>query len=403
MSLADLRLDSPEVVANPYPLYADLREHHPAFWYAPMRCWLISRAEDVRSLLKDSRVSAGGRRYTKGMDIFPEAVRARFSPLASLLGKMMLFHDPPEHTRLRRHLNSPFTKAQVATLRASIQSAANRLIDGFPMRCADVIPDFARPLPADVICELLAVPVDMRMELVSCSDDLADFFVAAPPSIEQLELAQASTLKMAAYFKERLTAADGHNPASIISLLVGFGGDTARLSPDEIAAQCILLMFGGQETVRNTIGTGCWVLLRHPDQLDRLRSEPDLWPQAIGEILRWQSPVQFVARVATEAISLHGQQIAAGDPLLLLLGSANRDPLIYADAEDFSVGRKESHSAFGHGSHKCIGEWLARLESEIALQTIFNRLPTLRLCDSEPAWINHLALRGLTTLPVAWE
>jgi cytochrome P450 len=255
-----------------------------------------------------------------------------------------------------------------------------------------------------VICELLAIPPDRRTTQIDRSDDLAHFFFANPPTMQQLSRASESTCAMTEWFRQLHAERQGGTGDDLVTLLARYiHASDEPISVDEVAAQCALLLAAGQETTRNLLGMSCRTLLQNPDALHALAADPALIPGAVEELLRFESPVQLVAREVTEPVTVGGQTIPAGRVVFLMLGSANRDPAVFPDPDRFDIHRANArqHLAFGSGRHFCIGAELARLEAAVALEVLVPVLLKLQLAG-EPEWAPNLALRGIKKLPVAW-
>lgn len=408
--MTDLR--SPRVVSNPGLFYAELRERGPVHYHASMAAWMVLPYRDVRAALLDRRLSSGGRRYRKGIDFFSQAERAMEVPgseeLAATLARMMMFHDPVEHTRLRRHVFPAFSRDALAGYRASLREEVQLLLSGIDEGEFDFVERVAYPLPARVIGNMLGIDPSDRAELISMSDDLAYFFASTPPTMSQLVRAQSSTERMVQYFRERCGERVAQPGDDLVSRWMRFstGPDGASLGADDVAAQCILLLMAGQETTRNLISTTCRTLLTHREALEQLLDDPRLIQNAVEESLRFESPIQLIAREVSahaEPITMHGVQLKPGDVVFLMLGAANRDPDVFTRPDEFDVTRKNAseHVALGHGLHYCIGAELARLELATVLEVLLPTMSSWRLIDDQQEWTPSLALRGLKRLGIS--
>jgi len=385
---------APELIADPYPFYARLRAAGPTY-FQPASTWIVSRYADVQLVLRDPRFGrfSGGQRE--------EVLGA--GPLVESFNRWMLFQNPPDHTRLRALVTRAFTPRAVEALRGEIQRIVDELLDRVQgARAMDLIADVAYPLPVLVICALLGVPTEDRDRFHGWSAGLArslDAFGTPEPDIiaRGNEAAAAST----AYFRE-LVGARGKARDDLLSGLIASEEQGDKLSEDELLATCVLLFFAGHETTVNLIGNGMLALLRHPDQLARLRADPSLIQSAVEELLRYDGPVQRTGRLGLEDAEVGGQRVQAGESVTAFLGAANRDPVQFADPDRLDVARSNNHHlAFGGGIHYCVGASLARLEAQIAINTLLHRLPGLRLQTAVVAWRQTAVLRGLQALPVA--
>ncbi len=404
-AIAPTSLDfrDPAFLADPYPIFRSLRATAPV-WKAPFGRWFLTGYEDTALLLRDRRF---GKHYSD-----PEALARRFGPTALQepavveLTHMMLMSDPPNHTRLRGLVTKAFTARRIEALRHGIQDLTDRLLDKVVrLGRMDAIRDLAFPLPVLVICELLGIPEPDRERFVTGSSSGTALLNPTPPTRAELDTANAGTLASTAYFEALFEQRRQDPRDDLITQLVQAEEAGDRLTTAELRANVNLLFAAGHETTVNLIGNGLYTLLRHPDQWAVLRNDPDLVPNAIEEILRFESPVQAVARTISEPIEIRSQALEKNDIVVSLVGGANRDPAVFADAERFDVTRTDLRPlSFGGGIHFCLGAQLARIEAAVVFETILRRLPNLRLVDpNHPKWRPSFVLRGLTELPVAWD
>jgi cytochrome P450 len=394
-----LALDSKEIRSNPYPLYTMLRAKQPVFHYAPLNAWLISRHEDVQRLFIDRRVSAGGGRFSKGTRIFPAETQALAQRLQLTLSRMMLFQDLPDHTRIRRFVGKGLMTDVMIRVEESIDSVISELLTPLHLTQGDLVQGFAKPLPALVICRLLDIPEEDRDAVIDWVDDLAEFFVAAPPTEKQLLKAIESTAKAEDYFLDRCRHGKRSPEGGLLNLLMDYvDEDGDRLTFEEIASQCILFLFGGQETARSAIAVGAHRLFSNSDDRRFVLSGEAV--AFTDELLRFESPVQWVARTSLDELEIAGTVIPAEQTLVLLIGSANRDESVFDSPDEFRPGRSRRSIAYGHGAHKCIGEHIGNLEIRRSFQALCSRFPLAQTLDTEPHWRPQLALRGLSQLLV---
>jgi cytochrome P450 len=392
----------PAFLADPYPVFRQLRTTAPV-WKAPFGRWFLTGYDDTALLLRD-------RRFGKGYED-PEALVRRFGPTAMQepavveLTHMMLMRDPPDHTRLRGLVTKAFTARRIEALRQSIQDLTDRLLDKvIPLGRMDAIRDLAFPLPVLVICELLGIPKADRARFVTGSSSGAALLNPTPPTRAELDTANAGTTESSAYFEALFEQRRRDPQDDLITQLVQAEEAGDRLTTAELRANVSLLFAAGHETTVNLIGNGLYSLLRHPDQWQILRDDPKLIPNAIEEILRFESPVQAVSRTVLEPIELGGMALEKNEMVVSLIGGANRDPAVFEHPERLDIARKDLRPlSFGGGIHFCLGAQLARIEAAVVFETIARRLPTLRLSDpDQPKWRPSFVLRGLTELPVAW-
>jgi hypothetical protein len=392
----------PAFLADPYPAFRLLRATVPV-WKGPFGRWFLTGYEDTALLLRDRRF---GKDYND-----PEALVRRFGPTAPQepavveLTHMMLMRDPPDHTRLRGLVTKAFTVRRIEALRNSIQELTDRLLDKVvPLGRMDAIRDLAFPLPVLVICELLGIPEPDRERFVTGSSSGGALLNPTPPTRAELDAANAGTVASSAYFDALFEQRRRDPQDDLITQLVQAEEAGDRLTTMELRANVSLLFAAGHETTVNLIGNGIYSLLRHPEQWQMLCGDPALVPQAIEEILRFESPVQAVGRTVSEPIELSGAALAKNDIVVSLVGGANRDPAVFEDPERFDVTRKDQRPlSFGGGIHFCLGAQLARIEAAVVFETILRRIPSLRLVDPDhPKWRPSFVLRGLTELRVAW-
>lgn len=386
----------PEFVADPYPTYHRLRAEDPVH-LSPLGFWVLTRYEDVAAVLRDPRFAK---------EAMMAAVAKRFGITQGTFGLSMLDRDPPAHTRLRSLVSKAFTPKVVEAMRPHIQE----IVDGLLERVAgagslDLIEEFAYPIPVMVICELLGVPVADHERFKGWSLDIARGLDAVMLPVDS-EVAIRSGIArqgLIGYFRELIAARRASPRADLLSALIAAEEAGDKLSEDELLASCILLLVAGHETTVNLIGNGMLALLRHPEQLRRLREHPELITSAVEELLRYDGPVQRTGRMPSEDVTVGGRTIAKGEMVMPFIGAADRDPAQFPDPDRLDITRSENrHVAFGTGIHFCLGAPLARVEGQIAINTLLRRLPTLTLVTEKPAYRQSLTLRGLTALHVAF-
>lgn len=397
----DDELTAARFFADPYATYERLRAEDPVHWCAPWGQWVITRFDDVLAVNKDpKRFSSAGweRRF---MSELPRELRALPNMQRHYSTKVLSMTDPPEHTRLRSLVVRSFTPRVLEALRPGIERLVGELLDRVERAAAfDAIEDFAYPLPAIVIARLLGAPDDARDDFMRWSKDIVDFVGTGHPDAERARRNEA-TLRDFRAFLEPIIADRRANPRDdLMSILSSTSEDGDRLTDDELVSTCIVLLFAGHETTANLIGNGLLALLKNPAQLELLRSQPDLAPTAVEELLRYDSPVQRNRRLATTDVTIAGKEIRCGDPVMVFMGSANRDPERFSDPDAVDITRSPNHHmAFGHGIHFCVGAALSRLEAPIALNALLARFPRLRLTDDfVERWRPNITFRGLQSL-----
>jgi cytochrome P450 len=394
--------------ADPYPVYARLRAADPVHWggapgpKAPGGgAWYLTRYADVAAALTDPRLgrTPGATRRGAPPPAAPEAQR----PYREMARRFVLFQDPPDHTRLRSLVVRAFTPAAAERLRPTIARTADALLAGVAGRPGmDLIADFAFPLPVTVIAALLGVPLADRGQLRAWSTAIAAA-IDLRHSEDVMARASAAAVALTGLLRPLLRERRRRPRADLLSALVAVEAQGDRLSEDELLAMAVLLLVAGHETTVNLIGNGVLALLRHPDQRARLAREPALLAPAIEELLRYDSPVQMTFRTTHAVLEVGGQRLGAGQHVGLLLGAANRDPAQFPAPDRLDIGRTPNrHLAFGGGSHFCLGAGLARVEAQVAVATLLQRFPGLRLATEAPVWRPTITLRGLAALPVAF-
>lgn len=395
-----IRLFQREMLADPYPVYHRLRTADPVHWYEPFGAWILPRYDDIVSAFQDTRLSS-----ERAQPLEQLAGCAELQPFFSYLACRMDFKDPPEHVRLRGLVSKVFTPHVVETLRPRIRSLVDQLLDKVQGQShMDVMRDLAYPLPGTVISELLGVPFSDFAKLKNWSDTFVGFFKTVPSetTTEEYRRSHQAAQELGSYFRAVIAGAQGDKHRLLGDLDSAREG-ASRLTPEELSANATLLLHAGLETTTNLIGNGLLALFRSPEQLQALKAEPDLISSAVEEFLRFDSPVQFTYRVAAAEFELHGKRIMPGQIVHLLLAAANRDPAHFPEPDRLDIRRTPNkHLSFGYSHHFCLGAPLARLEAQIAIQTLLRRFPGLRLL-AEPEFRENFVLRGLKSLPVALE
>ena len=391
-------------LSDPYPWYAEQRRSHPVARTINedgYEMWHCFRHADVVALLRSSDV------YTSGFE--PELTRPILeqpdSPLyalARVIENVMLVKDGDDHARLRGLVSKAFTPRMVEALRPRIEGLVDELLQE-PLRRGemDLLSAFAAPLPIIVIAEMLGLPREDRGRLKDWSDRIAPVLDGSIRERGLMEAGAAAT-ELAAYLEAKFAERRADPRDDLISGLVQAHEAGDRLSDDELLATVVLIMGAGHETTTNLIGNGMLALLRHPDQLELLRREPELARGAVDELLRFDSPVQITSRHPRLDMIIGGQPVPAEIEVGVYLGAANRDPAVFADPDVLDLRRKEAgrHVAFGFGPHFCLGASLARLEGEIAFAALAERLRDVVLAEPQLRWREGAVLRGLARLPL---
>jgi cytochrome P450 len=393
---------APDMCIDPYPHYARMREHGPVH-LSDLDFWLLFRHADVAAFFAEKRLE---HQYflTQTMRSGPEVVD---QPYFDLFHRMVFILDNPDHRRVRRMFTSSFTPMRVRSIRGQVEAIAGALLDDVePQGGMDLVTDFAKPFPTRVIGALLGVPEPDQIRIGSLADALAPALEFLPMDIPTLLAANEASLELAAYFRQLAVAKRAAPDDSLYSAMVRSvdeGGGDDGLDEEELIANAVLMYIAGHETTTGAVGLAVLGLHRNPDQLALLREQPALLPNAVEELLRYDTPGQATARVTMEAIEFGDTTIEAGNGVVAYIGSANRDDAAYPDAGRLDLRRPvEGLTSFGGGAHLCIGHALARQELEVALRAILQRFPSLTLDTLDPPFRPTALMRGVASLPVTW-
>lgn len=392
---------------HPYPTLSIMREKAPVFWSDEGNYWMVTRYAEAKEILGSLKFQKNVQRWQKAdalIEQFPQ-----MKEVAESHKHWMLNMDPPDHNRLRSLLNKAFTPSMVSQMHTHIQDIAKEFIGRVEANGEmDAIAEYTFPLPITVIAEMMGVPPSDRDRFRDWSHTIvsttAPSGIPAPGGdLSNLQKNITAHEELVDYFKP-IVAERRKNPKDdLISTLVYAEEEGNKLSQEELLANLIMLLVAGHETTTNLIANGIYTLLKHPDQLELLKEKPELIESAVYETLRFEGPIQLVRRLAGEDVELSGKNIKQGDMIVVLLGAANRDPNEFENPDKFDITRGgKKHLAFGHGIHRCIGGALAEAEGQIALGTLFKRLPNIRLKTDSVQWHLPFELRGLKELPVVF-
>lgn len=380
----------PDVIADPYPVYGELRAHAPAYWSAEVSSWVLSRYDDVSAALTDPAT------YSSASGVYPAPPEA---DMTEMLLPMLVMSDPPRHTQLRRLVSKAFTPRRIAALETSVQAIVDELLAELPPTGGwDFVSGFSGPLPAIVIADLLGIPREDRDRFRAWSTTL----VQSNPLRGETGPGREAAAALYDYFATFLADRRKHPEDDLMTALVQAEVDGQHLSEEELLGFCFLLLVAGHETTTNLLSNAAVLLADHPESRQRLREEPELVSDAVEELLRFDSPVQGIGRTLTRPVDLHGRRMEAGDSVLLLFGSANRDDRVFPDAELFDIERRpERHVALGRGIHFCLGASLARMETRLALDALLGR-PAFgwEIDRSGAERLRSGPIRGFAALPV---
>jgi cytochrome P450 len=400
-SLEDVNIGSAAFKANPYPFYARLRAEAPVCCVRPADkrpAWLVTRYDDVVAVLKDGRFVKD-----KRTALTPEQVASQFwiPSILKPIDRNMLDLDPPDHTRLRGLVHNAFTPRLIEELRERVESLTDKLLDAVPPNGRmDLIRDYALPLPTTIIADLLGVPSQHRHKFRRWSSTI----VTAVPTTWGLMKAMPALIAFLRYLKSFVRKRRADPQDDLVTALLEARESGDRLSEDELLGMISLLLIAGHETTVNLIGNGLLSLIEYPDQMDRLRNEPALIKPAIEELLRYNGPLGTATeRYTREDVKIAGVTIPRGERVFAVLASANRDERQFDRPDTLDLTRDPTrHLAFGLGVHYCLGAPLARLEGQIAINTLLRRLSNVRLAIPRHAlqWRPGLVLHGLKSLPL---
>lgn len=383
-------------IAYPYAMYKRLREEDPVH-FSQTGEWIITRYEDTRNILRSNDFQVGNRFawLKKGIQYFKYKA-LDFGNIEAAMTGFILFLNPPHHTRIRKFIHQVWNSREVeAIITKNLDTLLPVNADSF-----DLIKDLGKPLPAMTIGKILGLPETdyaYLKEQGSVMIKALDLYISFKDIIRINEAAG----NFIAYFKKVIDQKEKKPDEGIISKLVHLNKQENVLDDDELISSCILLFIAGEETSVSLMGTGLFNLLAHPDDFNTLRKNPEKIPLAIEELLRYDAPVQIVGRITGKDIEIGGKSIKQGETLTVCLGAANRDPEIFERADDFVIDRNPNkHLGFGGGAHYCLGDWLARIQTQLMISALLERYKHIELIDTTPQWNNNLAIRCLTTLPV---
>ncbi len=392
-------LQSPEHRADPHPRYHRLRRDEPTLYIPEFDEFVLTRYADCEAVLRDARFSSDPQHRRLEFPLDEQDVRTQLSTTDL---NVLLFIDPPDHTRIRRLVTSAFTPRAVEGMRAHIREIVDEILDEAAERGElDVVADLGYLLPVRVICEMLDVPrgdVHLFREWSSAATRLLDGVIPA----DELTHAVGGAIQLIAYLDGHIDERRSHPGDDLLSGLIAAEEAGETLTEAELRSTTLLLFVAGHETTLNLIGNGTHALLRHPGELARLRDDPSLVAGAVEECLRWDGPVHLTGRIATEDLDVNGLRVERGQQVMALLAAANRDPDRFPDPDRFDIARPDNHHlTFSHGIHYCLGASLARAEGQIALGSLVQRFAELELLTEQPRYRDHFVLRGLDELRVS--
>lgn len=390
---------APENRADPYPIFAQVRESAPVYRSLD-GTWVLSRYSDAAAVLRDPK------RFASSPDhLAPDVAAAQRNSFIRQTGtSVLMFIDAPDHTRIRGLVSAAFTPRRVEQLRDRVGKLVDAILDDhLDTGEIDVVGDLGYPLPVSVICELLGVPRSDDESFRTLSSEASRLLDGPTIAPDVMDRGVVAGMQLFQYFTELVEQRRREPGDDLLSALVTAGDGDQGLSHAELITTATLLFVAGHETTTNQIGNTVLALLRHPDQLRRLRADPGLVRSAVEEGLRWDPAVQFSARITTEDVEVGGTAIPAGEQVAVLIGAVNRDPEHFEDAETFDVGRQDNrHLTFASGPHFCLGAALARLELQVALDRLVARCDDWDL-QEEPEYREHYVLRGVKALRMGFS
>ncbi|MCZ6773329.1 MAG: cytochrome P450 [Proteobacteria bacterium] len=387
-------------INDPIPVFRSLQNDDPCHWCKPLKSWVVIRYKDVREILLDENISAD--RLTPYYESLPDDQRRGISEMVRYLNTWIAFKDPPDHTRMRTLLNKVFTPGAIRTLRPAVEDAVAHLLDPLLDKPEfDFIKEFAYPLPANVILMMLGLPPEDMERLHVWSAQMQPFIGGATTSPDKYARAQEGAIAMADYFRAAIRERVSRPRDDMLSKLVACREKDDGLSEDEVIGTAMLFLFGGHETTTNLIGNGVRALLQHPDQLARLRAEPSLIRKAVEEILRYDGPTLATVRVVKHPHERHGQKLAQGERVFVMIHGANHDERRFERPDEFDIGRDPNpHLTFNYGIHFCLGAPLARLEGDVAIGAVIERMPSLKLARDSYDYMDTMVMRGVREMLV---
>lgn len=400
----DTLLTSPDFVQCPYPVYHELRVTAPVYWCEPWGAWLLSGYDDIMTSSQRPETFANVGRMSALLRHLPDETWSVLGPLRQHFSSGLMHTDPPDHTRLRNLVSKAFTPRVVEGMHTRIQEVVDRLLDAVQRDAQmDLISDLAFPLPAIVISELLGIPVEDRDQFRSWAKAITSFQGTGRAKADVTLRSQESLLELRQYFGEIFAQRRKEPGDDLISGLVTAEEKGDKLNEAELVSTCTSLLLAGHETTTCLIANGLLTLLRFPDQLDDLQANPALLTSAVDEILRYETPLQRIHKLVAQEVKVRGTTIKKGQIVMLMYGAAHRDGEYFPDPDRFDIRRNGNRNfAFGHGIHFCLGAPLARLEGEIAIRTVLERLPNLRLESKTVDWADGTIFRIPVVLPVSF-
>ena len=391
----------PNILANPYPYFSSLRKEDPIHWNAKLKSWIITRYDDVRSILSSDNITVD--RLNTFYSKLPSDEAKLLEEIVKYLNLWAAFRNPPDHTRMRKIMMVAFTRKSINEMQPKINAITDATLSKLKnMREIDLVNHYASPIPALTIMHLLGVPIEMLDEFKSWSDDMSKFIGGARNDKHKYEKASRGCRKMVSFFREIIEERRANPSEGFLMDLINASVESDKFSDDELIATCMLILFAGHETTTNLISNGILTLIKNPSELSKLLKNPDLLDLTIEEIMRYDGPTNSLVRNVEKEHELHNKTLKKGDRVFAMVSSANRDENIFDKPDVFKIDRSPNrHLTFGYGPHLCIGAALAREEGRIAILNFFKQFPTTRLkAENSFEWIDAMVPRGLKKLDV---
>lgn len=385
---------------DPYPLYHRLRAEDPVHWSDRLESWMLTRYDDVLSANRDRRLASD--RVSVNMGALTEPDRVKYKALGDHVSNWLGFTDPPKHTRMRKMIGQTFNQDLAETMGDRIREIVDGLLEKIEAKGEmDLVDDFAYPLPATLICDILGIPGGYRRQFRDSIENLTAFVGAVGPALARVaDKAERSRRELTAFFRDLASERRREPQQDLISALAAVEGKEGGLTEDELLG--LIVFDAGHDTTASFIANGVLSLVRNPTEMEKLRRDPTLMETAIEEFLRYESPIQFDTRLATADLEIGGKRIREGQTVILVRGAANRDPEQFPDPDRLDVGRRDNkHLAFGWGAHFCLGAPLARVEGQIAFSGLLNRFPNLYLKNEQVEWLENMSMRCPKSLPIS--
>lgn len=405
MTVDELMFDpsDPDILRNPHMAFALLRREDPVHWSEAMSAWIVTGYDDILDGLTDN-ATFSAERLTNVRKHLPTGAQNAAEEVLRYLNSWMVFKDPPDHTRLRRHMAAVMDLPTLTSLGGTISELTNLLLDDLPDGdVVDMIPNFSILLPGMVVMELMGVDRNRLLEVKGWSDDMMLFIGSARGVPDKYERARRGAVAMATLFRELIVQRRAEPRDDMLSKLIVSEVNGGRLGDDELVGCLMMVLNGGHETTANLINNSLLALAHNPDAFTWLRNNPGGMEIAVEEFLRYDSPILSIGRVVKEETELGGKQLSIGERVFFMLLSANRDEEVFNDPDRLDVTRNPNpHMAFGKGAHFCLGTPLARIEGQIVLNEILKRYSSIELAEpvSDIRWINSMVTRGPSRLPL---